>query len=196
LRLFVAIDPPPAALEHLAAFVDDLGTVRAGVRVTARSLWHVTLAFLGEVPEDRLPRAIAAVDLAVEGGPTGIGARLAGGGRFGRGKFTILWAGVDGDLGPLRKAATRALKSRRLAFDDQKFHPHLTLARPGDKVPREVVAADLAALAGYEGPQWTVDRLVLYRSHLGPRPSYEALHVAPIPPAGPLPAERAGSGLS
>ena len=196
MRLFVAIDPPPAALEHLAALVDDLGTVRAGVRVTARSLWHVTLAFLGEVPEDRLPRVIAAVDRAVDTGPTGTRLRLAGGGRFGRGRFTILWAGMDGDLVPLRKAATRALKSRRLAFDDQKFHPHLTLARPGDKVPREVIAADLAALADYAGPQWTVDRLVLYRSHLGPRPSYEPLHVAPIPPTGPRPDRRAGSVLT
>src|SRR5215475_13752831 len=87
----------------LAAFADDLGTVRVGVRVTARSLWHITLAFLGEVPEDRLPRAIAAVDRAVEGGRTGTGSpppvalphslRLAGSGRFGRGKFTILWPG-------------------------------------------------------------------------------------------------------
>jgi RNA 2',3'-cyclic 3'-phosphodiesterase len=196
LRLFVAIDPPPAALEHLGAFVDDLGTVRAGVRVTARSLWHVTLAFLGEVPEDRLARAIAAVDRAVEGGPAAAGARLAGGGRFGRGRFTILWAGVDGDLDGLRRAATRALRSRRLAFDDQKFHPHLTLARPGDKVPREVVAADVAALAGYAGPQWTVDRLVLYRSHLGPRPWYEPLHVAQIPPAGPAEVRRAGSQVN
>ena len=194
MRLFVAIDPPPAALEHLGTFVDDLGTVRAGVRVTARSLWHVTLAFLGEVPEDRLPRAIAAVDRAVEGGPTGTQVRLAGGGRFGRGRFTILWVGMDGDLAPLRKAAARGLKSRRLAFDDKKFHPHLTLARPGDKVPREVIAADLDALAGYHGPQWTVDRLVLYRSHLGPRPSYEPLHMAPIPPTGPAEAQRTGSG--
>jgi 2'-5' RNA ligase len=183
LRLFVAVDPPPAVLEHLGAFVDGLGTARAGVRVTARSLWHVTLAFLGDVPEERLPRAVAAVDRAVSTAPGTTQLRLAGGGRFGRGRFTILWVGLDGDLLPLRKAATRALRSRRLPFDDQKFHPHLTLARPGDKVPREVVAADLAALDAYRSPQWTVDRLALYRSHQGPRPSYEPLHVAEIPPA-------------
>ncbi len=190
MRLFLAIDPPPPVLDDLAAFADGLGTVRAGVRVTARSLWHVTLAFIGEVPEDRLPAAVAAVDRGRDLAPSGTVLRLAGGGRFGRGRFTILWAGVQGDLDPLRRAATRGLKSRRLPFDGQRFHPHLTLARPGDKVPREAVAADLDALAGYSGPQWTVDRFVLYRSHLGPKPWYEPLHVAPIPPVRPEPAGR------
>jgi 2'-5' RNA ligase len=196
VRLFLAIDLPPQVHEHLAAFVDDLGTVRAGVRVTDRGLWHVTLAFLGEVPEDRLPRAIAAVDRAVDEAPTGTHLRLAGGGRFGRGRFTVLWVGVDGDLVPLRRAAVRGLKSRRLPFDGVRFHPHLTLARPGDKVPREMVAADVAALDGYQGPQWTVDRMVLYRSHLGPRPVYEPLHVAEIPPTRPEPAGWAGAAPS
>jgi RNA 2',3'-cyclic 3'-phosphodiesterase len=150
----------------------------------------VTLAFIGEVPEDRLPAAVAAVDRGRDLAPSGTVLRLAGGGRFGRGRFTILWAGVQGDLDPLRRAATRGLKSRRLPFDGQRFHPHLTLARPGDKVPREVVAADLEALARYSGPQWTVDRFVLYHSHLGPKPWYEPLHVAQIPPVRPEPAGR------
>jgi RNA 2',3'-cyclic 3'-phosphodiesterase len=178
LRLFLAIDPPAVALEHLGTFADGLGTVRSGVRVTARSLWHITLAFIGEVPDERLERAVAAVDRAASTAPADTKARLAGGGRFGRGRFTILWAGVDGDLDPLRRAAVRGLKSRRLPFDAARFHPHLTLARPGDKVPAEVVDADLTALSTYEGPQWTIDRIVLYRSHLGPKPWYEPLHVA------------------
>jgi 2'-5' RNA ligase len=178
--LFLAIDPPAVALEHLGTFADDLGTVQSGVRVTARSLWHVTLAFIGEIPEEWLERAVAAVDRAASTAPGGTTARVAGGGRFGRGRFTIIWAGVGGDLGPLRRAAVQGLRSRRLPFDAARFHPHLTLARPGDKVPVEVVAADVAALAGYEGPQWTVDQIALYRSHLGPKPWYESLHVAMI----------------
>jgi RNA 2',3'-cyclic 3'-phosphodiesterase len=183
VRLFIAIDPPPAVLDDLAAFTAGLATTRAGVRVTVRSLWHVTLAFLGEVPESRLPAAVAAMDSAGRTAPVGTAVRLAGGGRFGRGPFTIVWAGVAGDLGPLRRCATRALKAARLPFDPRRFHPHLTLARPGDKVPPAEVAADVAALAGYQGPQWTIDRLGLYRSHLGPRPVYELLHTTPLAPA-------------
>src|SRR3712207_7351867 len=34
------------------------------------------------------------------------------------------------------------------------YRPHLTLARPGDRVDRAGVAADVAALDGYRGPEW------------------------------------------
>ncbi|GIH17606.1 2'-5' RNA ligase family protein [Rugosimonospora africana] len=198
-RLFIAVEPPPAALDHLAEFTAGLGFVQAGIRVTARHLWHVTLAFIGEVPEDLLPAAVTALDRAaaavrpspvstrrsgmrtrpepVAAEPT---ARLTGGGRFGRGRFTIVWAGIEGELGPLRRATTRALRRGRLPYDDKRYHPHLTLGRPGDRIPREVIAADLIALAGYRGPSWTIGGLVLYRSHLGPNPVYEPVHTASL----------------
>ena len=54
MRLFVAVEPPAEALDQLAAFTAGLEVVRTGTRVTARHLWHVTLAFLGEVPEERV----------------------------------------------------------------------------------------------------------------------------------------------
>jgi 2'-5' RNA ligase len=207
-RLFIAIQPPPAVLDHLAAFTAGLGFVQAGVRVTARHLWHVTVAFLGDVPEPLLPAAARALDRAAAAvreppvparrGRTRAApaaappvVRLSGGGRFGRGRFTIVWAGVDGDLRPLRRATVGALRRVRLPYDDQRYHPHLTLGRPGDRVPAAVVAADLAALAGYRGLSWTVGGLVLYRSHLGPKPVYEPLHSARLsgvpvtPDAGP-----------
>jgi len=179
VRLFVAVDPPTEALDHLATFIADLATVRAGVRVTARHLWHVTLAFIGEVPDERLPAAIAAVDGTVKG-PEPPELCIAGGGKFGRGRFTVLWAGIDGDLRPLRLAAAKQLRVARLPFDAKRFHPHLTVARPGDRMPPEDVEADVAALKTYQGPQWTVQGLRLVRSHLGPKPRYETMHAARV----------------
>jgi 2'-5' RNA ligase len=179
VRLFVGIDPPAPAQDHLAQTIAGLAVVAAGARVTARTLWHVTLAFIGEVPDERLPVAVDALDRAVEGQPP-VSLRIAGGGRFGRGQFTILWAGVHGDLRPLRRAVTAALKAARLPYDDKRFHPHLTLARPGDRVPAEEVQQDVGTLAGYEGPQWTVEQLCLVRSYLGPKPVYETLHTASL----------------
>jgi 2'-5' RNA ligase len=167
-------------LDHLAAFVDRLGFHRAGVRVTARPLWHLTLAFIGEVPDDRLPDASEALDATGHDVPEVPRLRLAGGGRFGRGRFTVLWTGVEGDLKPLRDGVTRRLKRARLPYDAKRFHPHLTLARPGDRLPAEVVDADLQALSGYVGPQWTVDQLALVRSHLGPKPWYETMHTVRV----------------
>jgi RNA 2',3'-cyclic 3'-phosphodiesterase len=180
VRLFVAVDPPPVALDDLAAVVDLLAVSAAGARVTARPLWHVTLAFIGEVPDDQVPAATAALDAAVRDAPGVPLLRIRGGGRFGRGKMTILWAGVDGELRPLRRAVTRQLKAARLPFDAKRFHPHLTLARPGERLPPEDLRRDLAVLGGYEGPQWTVEAIRLVRSQLGPKPSYDTMHVARV----------------
>jgi 2'-5' RNA ligase len=177
--LFVAVDPPSDVLDQFAEFTAGLTVVRTGTRVTARHLWHVTLAFIGEVPDGRLPAAIEAVDATVvDQEPVAL--RIAGGGRFGRGKFTVMWAGIEGDLRPLRLAVARELRRVRLPFDAKKFHPHLTVARPGDKLPREDVDADVAKLATYEGPPWTVAGIRLVRSHLGPKPRYDTMHEARV----------------
>jgi 2'-5' RNA ligase len=202
VRLFVAVYPPPAALDHLAERVEQLrlgAAVAAGhnPRLAARPLWHLTLAFLGEVAEDRAPDVPPALAAGVArwrdragsrggGESTPLRFRLAGGGRFGRRRFTVLWVGLAGDLAGLRSlavAARQALRSARLPYDRKPLRPHLTLARPGDRLPVADLAADVAALRPYEGPEWTMSELHLVRSTLGPKPVHESVAVVPL--AGP-----------
>ena len=183
----MAAYPPPAAGEHLARQLDRLAVMAAANRgVNTRparpETWHVTLAFLGEVAEERAGRVPAAIQRAVDGwrdAATGAPElALTGGGTFGRGRFTVLWVGVDGDrelLGRLSRLVRRELRRDRLPYDDKPFRPHLTVARPGDRLDRAAVGADRAALAGYRGPTWRVESVELVRSHLGPRPRYEHL---------------------
>jgi 2'-5' RNA ligase len=181
LRLFVAVDPPPEAIDHLGAAVDELHISRpAGrsTRLAARERWHVTLAFLGDVPADRVEDAAAALRRAAASVGAPIVLRFAGGGRFGRGRFTVLWAGLDGDLtalATLARTLRRELRSVRLPVDDKPFRPHLTIARPGDRVGAEQVAADVAALRPYIGPQWTVAAVHLVASELGPNARHHHL---------------------
>lgn len=180
MRLFVACRPPEPALDHLTRFLSGLSFYRAGIRVVARPLWHVTLAFLGEVPDGQAAAAATATAAAAAAAPAVPQARLAGGGRFGRGRFTLLWAGVQGELKPVRDMLVRRLRRAKLPVEATRFRPHLTLARPGDRIPAEQVTADLAALAGYQGPWWPVRELVLVRSHLGPHPVHEPIASAVV----------------
>jgi 2'-5' RNA ligase len=185
MRLFVAVYPPAAACDDLERRLAGLNiAIAAGqgvnTRLARRDTWHVTLGFLGEVAEERLADVHTAVGRAVDrwradgsGGPE---VCLAGGGRFGRGRFTLLWVGVHGEaLGPLARNVRRELKRARLPYDDKPFKPHLTVARPGDRLDRTAVDADRAALAEYRGPAWRAETVELVRSHLGPKPSYEHL---------------------
>lgn len=187
MRLFVAAYPSPTALDHLAdevtslpmvAYARDHGT---NVRLANAALWHVTLAFLGDVEDDRLGLAIGALDAAAASVAAPASIRIAGGGTFGRGRFTTAWAGfTGGDLEPSAVAARRALKRARLPYDRKPFRAHLTIARPGDRVPRPILDESLARLAAYAGPKWTLDEICLVSSHLGPKPWHETVHRAPI----------------
>jgi 2'-5' RNA ligase len=185
-RLFVAVQPPAPVLAHLAEAVGGLHAIAARARATPVERWHVTVAFLGDVPVDRLDDAAGAVAAgAVAAGPADLLVR--GGGKFGRGRSSVLWAGVHGVADRDDKAFTevawrqrRFLRRARLPYDDRPFRPHLTLAYPGDRLDPELLRADVAALAGYAGPAWTADRVTLFRSYLGPHPRHEPVGGWPL----------------
>jgi 2'-5' RNA ligase len=211
VRLFVAVYLPTFAVEDATDAVARLSIARAAeegvnVRLAPAEQMHVTLAFLGEVPDARGADAEAAVGAAVnrwrtdhrprrrsgrgagDGGPppaerSPIMLRVTGGGRFGRGRFTVLWMGLAGDVPALRDLAgdvRRDVRRARLPLDAKPLAPHLTIARPGDRVPPEVITADLAALRDHKGPEWRVEEVRLMRSFVGPRPHYECLASFPL----------------
>ncbi len=189
-RLFVAVDPPPVAVADLGAVVDSLEVSRSNepgksTRLAARERWHITLAFLGDVPVDRVDDAATALDRAAAAvdRPDVIRVRFAGGGTFGRGRFTILWAGLGGDVAGLRRLADtvrRELRQARLPMDRKGFRPHLTISRPGARVPADRVASDVATLNAYEGPDWALDAIHLVASELGPNPRHTRLASAAL----------------
>jgi 2'-5' RNA ligase len=180
VRLFVAVLPDEPALDALARAVDPVRDVPGAPRWNDRSRWHLTLAFLGEVEEERLPplrAALAEVAAAVE--PFTL--RLRRMGTFPPTRARVLWAGVAGQVPALRRLALqvqRAAYDVRVRPDGRSFTPHLTL---GTWRPRDAAEwAGAEALAGLDGPAFRIDHLVLFRSHPGRQPRYEPLHTFPF----------------
>ena len=177
MRLFVAVCPPGPVLDLVAAL--DRPAL-PGVRWTTRDQWHVTLRFLGAVPDELLPAAVAGLDAAageVAGpAPVGLGPATR---CFGRHVLHVPVSGLD----ELAAATVRATADVGEPPESRPFAGHLTLARSR---PR---GADLRRIAGVTlAASWTVTELLLVRSHLhsaGAR--YEVVHRAALPSSLPSP---------
>ncbi|MFG1915769.1 RNA 2',3'-cyclic phosphodiesterase [Micromonospora sp. NPDC048898] len=193
MRLFVAVYPPSESVGHLGARVARLrvGAASAAgtdVRLADPAHLHVTVGFLGDVEAARLVEVRSALGLAAEGFRAGRHAlarlRLGGGGRFGQGRSTVLWVGLRGEVEALHVLAglvRSRLRQARLPCDARPFRPHLTVARPGDRMDPADVEADRAALDDYQGPEWPATELLLVRSRLDSRGSrYDRLAAWPL----------------
>ncbi len=180
MRLFAAIVPPSDVLRHLEAAV---GPVRDdAVTWTLSDAWHITLAFYGEVADERVAELSERLGRAAGRYPA-MRLRLVGAGKFdGR----VLWVGCDGPEDELQRLARSCTAAgQRVGAtarpERRKFRPHLTLARaqrPVDLRPY------VSALAEYAGPAWAATEIALVRSHLGQGPGrrarYESISTFPL----------------
>jgi 2'-5' RNA ligase len=165
-RLFVAVPLSDDLRAALAAHILEVTQDRPlpGKPVPPPN-WHLTLRFLGAtdaVASDRLVAALAAAPL---GEPFSV--TFGGMGAFPRpARATVLWQAIDGGADRLKELAVLSEDAAQVAGfppQDRPFHAHLTLSRirPHQDVRRLVEAAN--PFAG----SLAVDRLVLFRSHLG-----------------------------
>ncbi len=176
MRLFVAFDLPAPLKAHVEHLVDALRP-RVDARWTRPEGRHVTLTFLGEVPDARLPALAATLD-AVAGRHPPHALRLSGAGTFGPAAHPrVLWLGLDGDLGPAH--ALRADLQAALAVPDEHggWAPHLTLARARSPQGDAVLAEVARGLADVRTAPFAVDALVLFESHGG---RYAPRHTASL----------------
>ena len=178
MRLFVAVVPPLEVVEDLSEFVEPRRQhPDDDIRWASDEHWHLTLAFLGEVPdwkteelEERLERA------AKRQQPFAL--QLAGAGAFpGVPDARVLYAGVRDETESLKHLSmtTRAAANRAgVTVEGRKFNPHLTLARLRRPVD---VTKWVRIFDTYESPVWTAGSLQLIESRLGEGPGHSAAYV-------------------
>ncbi|HTS00477.1 MAG TPA: RNA 2',3'-cyclic phosphodiesterase [Bacteroidota bacterium] len=132
IRLFIAVDTPPAVRAALARLVDDLAPLARDFRWEAPEKYHCTIQFLGPVPRARLGEITGAVRSALPGLPPPALA-CSGLGFFPpRGAPRVFWAGIadaTGALAQIRERIAAALAPLGFPPEERPFHPHLTLAR-------------------------------------------------------------------
>jgi 2'-5' RNA ligase len=164
MRLFLAVPVPDDQ-------VGELVRLQRGLRIgrrTAPESFHVTLAFLGEVDEDR---AGALAEALMADRLEGAEVTLRGTGHFGGDKPRLVYAGVEATPALDRLAARlgRVAREAGIAPEARRFMPHVTLARlRGWREDAPAVASFEAETQLFRLPPFLPLAVTLYESHLHP----------------------------
>ena len=135
MRVFVAINPTEAVRSRVKAAARPLREAGFPIRWVADENVHLTMKFLGEVPEERLEDLYRAVDEAAEC-VSSFDMNLKGFGAFpSLRRPSVVWTGIDLDpaLAELQGRTEDALAVLDYPREDRRFHPHLTLGRARKK---------------------------------------------------------------
>lgn len=183
MRLFWAVNLPPAVRAQLADMQARLKEAGAGAKWVEEENLHLTIQFLGETPGEQVPVIVRAVRDKVTVGPFNLA--VSGLGVFtGRDGPRVIWAGLrEGKemLATLYRQAGEAMLA--LGFiPEKRFSPHLTLARL--RSPRGT--AELMQLVDKSAAEkfgiMTVNSIDLMQSELSRRgPAYSLLSRVRLP---------------
>ncbi|WP_221290592.1 RNA 2',3'-cyclic phosphodiesterase [Stygiolobus caldivivus] len=177
MRLFIAVKVPQ--LPKITEALDALGRVGADVKLVEPWNIHLTLVFLGELPENKLDLIKDSMDAVSF---SSFKVKFFGTGAFPNlNKPRVLWIGLNEgvtQLRQLRGELYKQLVSRGIRPEDEKeFSPHLTLGRI--KGPRNVVnlVQVLNEYASTDFGEVNVEEVTLFKSTLTPKgPIYDPLY--------------------
>lgn len=187
MRVFIAVELPNEIRKQLKELQRHLRPLTNSARWVAPESIHITLKFIGEVPDKRVEQ----IDGALAGltwKPFTVSVHGVGffpGARSPR----VFWAGMDA---PTMQGLTEELDARmeRLGFEKEKraFRPHITLARAKDsRIDSSLVAAS-AKYAEHEFGSFTADRIYLIQSTLKPAGAvYSKVKEYPLEPRSSSP---------
>ncbi|HMD49668.1 MAG TPA: RNA 2',3'-cyclic phosphodiesterase [Bryobacteraceae bacterium] len=183
MRLFTGIDLSEEIRERLERLLMHL-------RPAAHLKWspvynlHLTLKFIGEWPEQKLPQLEEALRSLPPRAP--FQADVKGVGWYPNPHHPrVFWVGVLGGepLASLVHDVEAVLAPLGIAKEDREFSAHLTLARIKDPVPLQPLREAIAHLESVEFGSFRTDRFYLYRSQPGSAGSiYTKLSEFPFQP--------------
>lgn len=165
LRLFTAIQPDDGSRHHLSSVADTFRSHALSGRFVSPENLHLTLNFIGAVKPEELSAIAAALESATEACQS-FRLDLGRPGYFRRGRYLLLWHGLDGlplELLGLQQKLAQALRFLGLPAEKRPYQPHFTLARDVflDDDFDAIVAGLPLAPAGF-----MASRLVLFNSSL------------------------------
>jgi 2'-5' RNA ligase len=168
-RLFIGLALPDELKHGLAELQRGLKRkVPGSCSWTRPGAWHVTLAFLGDTPMDKL----ADLETALAGVAWRAFALRPGGCGFfpSMSRPRVLWVGAaegGGAMAALARDIGQALEPLGFTPDPRPFTAHLTVARIKHGPPGADWRKAMDEVNRARWPKTLIDRFVLWRSYLG-----------------------------
>jgi len=188
IRSFIAIELPRETRACVERVTARLRTSSTDVRWVKTDDIHLTLKFLGDIEEGRIPEIAGCIEQCLQGiPPFPIAVRGLGAFPSDHNPQVIWIAAADesGRLPRMQDALEEGLS--RLGFKKEKrpFAPHLTLGRLKSPRGKEAVRSGLAELKHTDCGSYSAEAVCLYKSDLRPSGSvYTLLESFSLAPRG------------
>jgi RNA 2',3'-cyclic 3'-phosphodiesterase len=187
IRTFIAVEMSPSVIGRAGDLIDKLRVAAAEVNWVRPQQMHLTLKFLGDVPDTDSPDICRVVnEVAAEFEPFEITCRRVGAFPNVREPRT-LWIGIEDGADELKRLAAAiddGLKSELgYAKEHRAFQPHFTIGRVKRELPggRGELTQLLEKHAQFDADLVVIDEVVTFASFLGRQgPSHNALGHSPL----------------
>jgi RNA 2',3'-cyclic 3'-phosphodiesterase len=172
MRCFIAVPLPEVVLQKIFNLQQDLKKeLDPYVRWTKLESIHLTLKFLGEIPEKQVFALIKPIQFAVTNQKK-FTMKVSGLGVFPHiNSPKVLWLGINpnNELIKLQNNLEENLYTAGFERDQRKFSPHLTLGRVINSIPTEklqFLKSVIMKLDDQNGPVFMVENVNLIKSDL------------------------------
>ena len=171
MRCFIAISLPDERKAEISGIQERMKTAGADLSWTRQEGMHLTLKFLGEVEEKRIPKIERSLDMAVDGITT-FTLSVSGMGIFPDLRSPrVVWIGLKeegNNLIKLHKGVEEELKKIGFPSEERRFTPHITLGRIRSNRNIEKLLKLIDAEKGIDTGGFEVSEIHLIKSELKP----------------------------
>ncbi len=184
MRLFIALELAEHLREKVAEIEASLKQCEGDVKFVEPENLHFTLKFLGETPEEFLPKVKEGIERAIWDVKQ-FNISLEGVGYFGSPKYLrTIWVGVKEGQDKVHEIMARLNNELdKFKKDTHKPNAHLTVGRVKSSKGRECLLEKMADLSDVKVGEMAVKEIVLKQSVLSKEgPAYSDVKVFPLSP--------------
>lgn len=184
MRTFIAIELSEEIKKSVGELMERLKTTNARVKWVEPKNLHITLKFLGEVPEREIENLTLLTTDALKG-KSSFRSKFEGTGTFPEGKNPrVVWIGTtEGaeEQKDLALSVERSLCTAGYRKEEREFKAHITIGRVKEKKNLDALLKVLDEVKDQKFGDIIVDHINIMKSTLNPKgPIYEVLKRIPL----------------